>query len=293
MNISSQTNISSPVHAEQKTVTAEQNSNNSSSKDLASVSSTPAVKVTLSVSENAQAASNAALPQLYSRISLTKSNQEQLYVDDDQRAAPFEAEEGFRTIAFDAEGLDRDVQTSSDGEESGPVVNGEADNTAEQGREKAQQEALIEEQVAELKARDQEVRAHEQAHKSAGGQYAGTASFSYQTGPDGQRYAVGGEVPIDVAPIPNDPQATISKMNTVKAAANAPAEPSAQDRAVAAEAQRMITEAQADLAAEKREEIEQAKETVQERESVMSSVQEFERVAGLGQETTPDIDDLI
>ncbi|MEQ9335590.1 MAG: putative metalloprotease CJM1_0395 family protein, partial [Miltoncostaeaceae bacterium] len=30
-------------------------------------------------------------------------------------------------------------------------------------------------------------------HAAAGGQYAGAPSFTYQTGPDGKRYAVGGE----------------------------------------------------------------------------------------------------
>ena len=57
-------------------------------------------------------------------------------------------------------------------------------------------------------------------------------------GPDGNRYAIGGEVSIDVAPVDGDPEATIAKMEIVKAAALAPAEPSAQDRKVAAIAER-------------------------------------------------------
>jgi len=46
---------------------------------------------------------------------------------------------------------------------------------------------------------------------------------------------------IDVAAVEGDPAATIDKMDVVKAAALAPAEPSAQDRRVAAlaDAQRM------------------------------------------------------
>ncbi len=91
--------------------------------------------------------------------------------------------------------------------------------------------------VQELKARDMEVRAHEAAHMAAGGQYInGGAKFSYQKGPDGQRYAVGGEVSIDTSPVRNDPQATIMKMQVVKRAATAPANPSGQDRSVAAAA---------------------------------------------------------
>lgn len=91
-------------------------------------------------------------------------------------------------------------------------------------------------QIAELKARDAQVRAHEQAHMAAGGQYVrGGASFSYQTGPDGKRYAIGGEVSIDASP-GSTPQETIRKMEQVKRAAMAPADPSGQDAAVAAKA---------------------------------------------------------
>lgn len=102
-------------------------------------------------------------------------------------------------------------------------------------------------QVEELKARDREVRAHEQAHATVGGQYAGAPSYTYQVGPDGQRYAVGGEVAIDVSPIPDDPEATIQKMEVVKAAALAPAEPSDADRQVAALADQQRAAAQAQL----------------------------------------------
>src|SRR5689334_17762725 len=90
-------------------------------------------------------------------------------------------------------------------------------------------------QVTELKSRDTEVRTHENAHKSAGGQYAGSPSYTYQTGPDGQRYAIGGEVAIDSGPA-KKPEETITKMETVKRAALAPAEPSPQDPKVAAQA---------------------------------------------------------
>lgn len=92
-------------------------------------------------------------------------------------------------------------------------------------------------QVAELKSRDQEVRTHEMAHVMVGGSLVRKgASYQYQTGPDGQRYAVGGEVSIDSSAVSGDPSATITKMQQVKRAALAPAEPSSQDRAVAAAA---------------------------------------------------------
>jgi len=108
--------------------------------------------------------------------------------------------------------------------------------------------------VEELRARDAEVRRHEAAHAAAGGQYAGSPTFSYQTGPDGRRYAVGGSVSIDTAPVKGDPEATIRKAQQIKAAATAPAEPSSQDRRVAAQAEALAQQARAELAAEGREE---------------------------------------
>lgn len=109
-------------------------------------------------------------------------------------------------------------------------------------------------QVNKLAARDREVRAHEQAHKAVGGQYTGAISYDYQRGPDGKQYAVGGEVPIDASEIPGDPEATIEKMRIVKAAALAPAEPSGQDRKVAAMADAKSAQARAELNAQKAEE---------------------------------------
>lgn len=114
----------------------------------------------------------------------------------------------------------------------------------EQEKEQKEQQAL-----SQLKQRDAEVRAHEQAHASVGGQYAGSPSYEFERGSDGNNYAVAGEVPIDVAAVPNDPQQTIEKMQQVRAAALAPQEPSGADRAIAAEATQQIAEAQAELTA--------------------------------------------
>ena len=123
-------------------------------------------------------------------------------------------------------------------------------------------------QVRELKARDTEVRAHEQAHLSAAGQYAtGGPSFSFQTGPDGQQYAIGGEVGIDVSTIPDDPQATIAKMQVVQRAATAPGEPSGQDMRVAAQAAQAASAARAELASQQFEKIQGADEPVLDTES--------------------------
>lgn len=92
-----------------------------------------------------------------------------------------------------------------------------------------------ERQVAELARRDAEVRAHEAAHQAAGGDLAGGASFTFQTGPDGRQYAIGGEVPIQLRS-GRTPEQTIDIAQRVRRAALAPADPSPQDVAVAASA---------------------------------------------------------
>lgn len=103
-----------------------------------------------------------------------------------------------------------------------------------------------EKQVQQLKDRDREVRIHEQAHAAVGGQYAGSPSYTFETGPDGKRYAVGGEVSIDVGE-EEKPEDTIQKMQIVRAAALAPAEPSTQDLKVAAEASQKEMKARAEV----------------------------------------------
>lgn len=106
-----------------------------------------------------------------------------------------------------------------------------------------------EKQVEKLKQRDQEVRAHEQAHARVGGAYAGGTSYSYQQGPDGKRYAIGGEVSIDTSS-ERTPEATARKMQVVIRAATAPAEPSSQDLKVAQQARAALAEAQAQIRTE-------------------------------------------
>jgi len=106
-----------------------------------------------------------------------------------------------------------------------------------------------EKQVQKLRERDREVRAHEQAHIAAGGQHvSGGASFSYQTGPDGRQYAIGGSVQIDTSPVPGNPEATEEKARAVRRAALAPANPSSTDQNVAAKAAAMEGRARSEQA---------------------------------------------
>ncbi len=122
--------------------------------------------------------------------------------------------------------------------------------TGLQGQTQISQEPTTHDQaeIAKLRERDREVRAHEQAHIAASGGLAkGGATFSFQRGPDGKQYAVGGEVNIDTSPVSGNPEATIRKAKQIRAAALAPADPSAQDRAVAASASTLEAKARREL----------------------------------------------
>jgi Zn-dependent metalloprotease len=103
-------------------------------------------------------------------------------------------------------------------------------------------------QLRQLKSRDLVVRAHEAAHlAAASGIVVGGTSYSYQRGPDGVQYAIGGEVSIDTSKVAGDPNATLQKAQQIQAAALAPTQPSSQDRTVAARAAKMAIEAKAEI----------------------------------------------
>lgn len=89
--------------------------------------------------------------------------------------------------------------------------------------------------VRVLQQTEEKVIAHERAHMSAGGQFAGGVSYQYTQGPDGKRYISGGEVPISIRPGRN-PAETVRNMQQVRRAALAPADPSPQDLSVASAA---------------------------------------------------------
>ncbi len=107
-------------------------------------------------------------------------------------------------------------------------------------------------QVKELEAKDREVRAHEQSHIAASGGLAGGLSFTYQQGPDGRNYAIGGSVSIDTSAA-NNPDATLEKARRIRSSALAPSDPSSQDSSVAASANALEQQAQKEKAALEKE----------------------------------------
>lgn len=120
------------------------------------------------------------------------------------------------------------------------------DNTTSPQEEFAEQQ-----EINQLSQRDREVRSHELAHAAVGGAHTGTPNYEFTVGPDGKKYATGGEVSVDLSPVSGNPQATITKLQKVHSAALAPANPSVQDTKVAAQAARLILQAQSELLAQK------------------------------------------
>jgi vacuolar-type H+-ATPase subunit I/STV1 len=132
---------------------------------------------------------------------------------------------GLNTPAYNEE-AEYSIQKNKQTEESKDSSSSKySANTFSSNKEELTEEEL--KKIEELKKRDAEVRAHEQAHQSAAGSLSnGSTSFDYEEGPDGKRYAVGGEVSIDISKVAGDPQATIEKARQVRRAALAPADPS-------------------------------------------------------------------
>lgn len=112
--------------------------------------------------------------------------------------------------------------------------------------ESVQSEQQVQVQARQLARIDREVRRHEAAHAAAGGGLAGAPSYTFTRGPDGQLYATAGEVEINTSRSA-DPETNLQNARTVLQAALAPANPSAQDLRVAAQARAQLIDAQAEL----------------------------------------------
>lgn len=152
----------------------------------------------------------------------------------------------------EVENNDGETPTAAAPDDAGPEktkTNSSGEDVDENGLTEAERR-----QVEQLKQRDREVKEHERAHAAAGGGIAGQPNYQYATGPDGNQYAVAGEVRINTTPVRGNPEATIRKLEQVKRAALAPREPSGQDRRVAASADAGIAAARQEVAAQKREE---------------------------------------
>jgi hypothetical protein len=96
--------------------------------------------------------------------------------------------------------------------------------------------------LRDLQARDKEVRRHEQTHAAMLGPYAGAITYTYEIGPDGKAYAVGGSTEIREA-AGSSPEEKAARARRIMAAAMAVSNPSGADLTAAAEAARMAGKA--------------------------------------------------
>ena len=166
---------------------------------------------------------------------------------------------GLTQASYGFESLARFGAQTSNGSPAGSRFSKESEakdakeSTATKAAQPGQLTPEQQRQVRQLQETDRNVRAHEQAHMSVGADLVISGpSFSYQTGPDNQRYAVGGEVSIDASP-GRTPEETIPKAQHIRATALAPADPSPQDHRVAAKASRMEGEARIELSVQQQE----------------------------------------
>lgn len=131
-------------------------------------------------------------------------------------------------------------------------------------------------QISELKARDLEVKVHEQAHiGAAAGLNTSAPNYEYETGPDGKRYAVGGEVNISFVES-KDPASNIANAQKMKNAALAPAQPSGQDYSVARHADSIVAQAQKELTQQKMEEITKDSQPTEQTETIGKTAENSE-----------------
>ncbi len=157
----------------------------------------------------------------------------------------------------------KDEKSEQEGKQNRDIQNTETKGSDDtQSKQEAKQEIQDQAVIRELASIDRKVRAHEQAHASVGGALAGAPSYTYKTGPNGVRYAVAGEVPIQISAVPGNPQATISNAEQVRRAALAPADPSPTDRRVAASAQALAAKARYEIARLAAEQFQEGRDSV-------------------------------
>ena len=125
-----------------------------------------------------------------------------------------------------------------------------AAQTAQTARSEQSQDPALsaaqQRQLQALQSRDIAVKAHEMAHAAAAAGLSGVPTYTYQTGPNGERFAIGGQVNIDMSP-GRTPEETLTKASRILAAATAPSDPSSADNSVAMQASRMASIARSQI----------------------------------------------
>lgn len=144
---------------------------------------------------------------------------------------------------------DDEASYASISPEAMALYNAEQQSGSGAGENTGSEELTQQEQreVSELKMTDAQVRNHEHAHKAAAaGLHTSGPNYEYETGPDGRKYAVAGDVNVSYSHS-SDPEVNLRNAQQLKASALAPADPSSQDRKVAAQAEMEIAQARQEI----------------------------------------------
>ncbi|ODN42676.1 putative metalloprotease CJM1_0395 family protein [Piscirickettsia litoralis] len=154
------------------------------------------------------------------------------------------------SVAIDTHAKDQDkLDNTTSQQQTGPQEKKSTENQTDKNLVLSPAEKKL---LLQLKARDAEVRRHEQAHAQAAGPYLLQGpQFSYQKGPDNKLYAIGGHVALDISKGAT-PEETLKKAAVIKRAALAPAVPSSQDHNIARQADQLLQEARQQIQKEKR-----------------------------------------
>jgi hypothetical protein len=225
----------------------------------------------------------------YEDIQLKRPDSEIIPESDDQQQGEQASDQESNSSDTNAEQAKQ--SDSADGESKPSESSDDSQEAKQQESQEKEQEQVEQQQIQQLQQRDVEVKAHEQAHAAVGGTHAGTPNYEYETGPNGKKYAVGGEVSIDVSKEAT-PEATIRKMQIVQAAALAPAEPSSQDRKVAAQAASNIAEAKVESVKQNAETAESKSTTAKVEDSKANETQDVASDNESGITTTSSTNDV-
>ncbi len=132
-------------------------------------------------------------------------------------------------------------------------------------------------EIEKIRKNGRNVRRRELVYRAVVGNHVrGAASFQYDTGPDGIKYATDGHTSIDTRPVINNPEASIRKAQAIKR--------TKIDRSVAVEIDKMEREARQKLREEQRLDSEDAAKTINEEGSIDTTHQK---------RLTPELHELV
>ncbi|MCP4269219.1 MAG: hypothetical protein GY777_27230 [Candidatus Brocadiaceae bacterium] len=122
-----------------------------------------------------------------------------------------------------------------------------ADNDTKTNVDGRQPSPEEQKEIEKIRKNSRNVKRRELVYRAVVGNHVrGAASFQYETGPDGMKYAIAGHTAIDTRPIINNPEASIRKAQAIKR--------TKIDQSVAVEVEKMEREARLALKEKQRKE---------------------------------------